>query len=686
MKRWLYNLAMWVLRRFQPKPDIASENRFLKEAVDKLIGNTLEEQRKAEYSERVGELIEARMMAGSGPWRVDATVLRDTDRLIDLAASQLNGGTGALPLKETAYKLREDNPILAQGATGDIELALANVEWRREINLSWLEFSRWGIQQIILISRLHYIKNPWIQRAINIVAAYVFGRGVEVMSEDDDANDVLQEFFERNKSTLGQVALANDQRRLQYDGQVFYAFFGDKVSTGKVTARTLDATEVFEIVTNPDDTDEPWFYHRKWMQKTFDESTGGYTKTAEAKEAYYPAISWTPKAAQKSQQAINGHPIMWDVPVLHFKGGTGIAKWHFDCPKAYAAIDWAKAGRKWLEACSTVRQSLAQIAWQLTTKGGQQALEGAKQALATTVGPTSSLWDKNPTAVAGATFASGPGTTLQAMNTTGMGGNPGEVAEYRTMVANVFEIPSTWLGDYTAILATATTLDRPTELGMLEKQERWREVLVTIAKYVLTVDQVAASGKLREAKKYRRKIVECDRKRLPNGKWVYEAKPKKGAPEILVKVNFPAIREGDMPANIGAIVNAMTLENKSGQVVGIDEKVGVGLLFEQLGVEDYGQIVDEMYPDPISGKPGRKGYDPDRTKVPIAPPIPKPQPIPGGSPQAPGGNPTVPPPTGPPGNVEPGMKPAPPNTTEAAARLLNAIQRVKEKRNNASSE
>ena len=80
-------------------------------------------------------------------------------------------------------KLRETSPLLSAGATGDIELALQNVEWRREINLSWLEFSRWGIQQLILISRLQYIKHPWIQRGINVAANYVFGRGVEVKAE-----------------------------------------------------------------------------------------------------------------------------------------------------------------------------------------------------------------------------------------------------------------------------------------------------------------------------------------------------------------------------------------------------------------------------------------------------------------------------------------------------------------------
>jgi hypothetical protein len=113
---------------------------------------------------------------------------------------------------------------------------------------------------------------------------------------------------------------------------------------------------------------------------------------------------------------------------------------------------------------------------------------------------------------------------------------------------------------------------------------------------------------------------------------VYEASQSRPDDQIQLKCNFPAIREGDMPANVKAIAEAMTLDNKGGQVVGIDEKVGVGLLYEQLGVADYGDVLDEQYPETGDDK-----YDPSRTKEPLPPPIPKALPDPGGVPQAPGG-------------------------------------------------
>ncbi len=631
MRKWLvrlfYSISKRLARTINPVPqqlaEAKAENVALKRLVSEYVDNSTEAQAKRDQWERVSEMIEARTMAGSGPWRVSDELLAETDKLITYASERIQQG---------GVRLRETSPLLSAGATGDIELALQNVEWRREINLSWLEFSRWGIQQLILISRLQYIKHPWIQRGINVAANYVFGRGVEVKAEDDTADEILKQFFERNKKVLGQAALADLHKRLQYDGQIFYCFFADAVDTGEVNIRTIDATEIFEIITNPDDTDEHWYYHRKWTSRKFDPK-GGVNAQGESMDCYYPALNAKfPDGGPVKE--INGKQVMVDNPVLMQKGGTGVGKWLFDTPKPYAALDWARNGRKMLEADLTTRIALSRIAMTLTTKGGQQALEGAKQQLGTTVGPNTAIWDQNPPAVPGATFASGPGTSLAAFDTRGAIRNPKDVAEYRNMVAIVFEEPPTWFGDMeTSNMSTAQTLDRPTELGMMEKQERWREVLIDISTYVLTVDQGAARGKLSEAKKGNWRITEALRMQKKSGQWVYVSESQqKSEGTIQLKCIFPSIREGDMPANVKAITEAMTLDNKGGQIVGIDERAGVARLAEELGLENYGDVLEEQYPDS-----GPDKYDPNRTKEPLPAPIGRALPPPGGVPQLPGG-------------------------------------------------
>ncbi len=153
-------------------------------------------------------------------------------------------------------------------------------------------------------------------------------------------------------------------------------------------------------------------------------------------------------------------------------------------------------------------------------------------------------------------------------------------------------VPETFLGDVsTGNLATATSLDRPTETAMLELQEQWIEDLGIIGTFVLVVSAKAPSGKLREAKAGKQVTIrEARRVRAPDGRMVYEAKkPTDGA--IEVKVNFPSIREGDVPALVAATVSAI----QNGK---LDPKVGVRQLCDLLpGIEDADAIVGEMWPD-----------------------------------------------------------------------------------------
>ena len=569
-----YCLSLYRWLRPTPNPQLKSlqeQNQDLAEALLELKGQ--EYAQRAQFIERQHELFEARQMAGMGPWQ---------------PAAVQSGKPG---------KLRESQASWA--AFSDLDLMLDTVEWRREINFAWLEFSRWGIQQIILLSRLYYIKNPLIQRGINTAAHYVFGRGVEVGSPDETANQVLQDFFEANKKVLGQIALTDLERRKYYDGNLFFVFFPDTAATGTVQLRTIDAVEIQDIVTNPDDTDEPWFYRRAWTERVFDESTGR-TQT-QTRELWYPAVGYEPAARPAT---INGVEIRWENPILHRRCGA-VSKWLFGCPLVYAALDWARAARDFLVNCATVKQALAQIAMKVTTKGGQQAIEGIKQQMQSNTGPPNAIWDRNPPAVTGSTFISGPGTTLEAFNSKGGGGDPGEVREFRNMVACVFGIPPTFLADMeTSNLATATSLDRPTELNFLEKQEAWREDLIIIAKYVLSVSGGAPGGRIREAHSSKIAIVESARRPVRtasgNTRWIMEASTTKQAGRIEVTVNFPAIVEGDVPAMVDSTVKAF------GTGV-LDEKTVALQLYDLLpGVEGGIDIAEEQYPGSVAERQKKK--------------------------------------------------------------------------------
>lgn len=593
------------LRPKPPAPDLAQSIRHAtiahvreadKDRTISMMSTALEAygaQERAiarEAQDRRSELEEAIHMGGSGPWRSPIN-------------AELNTQTNA-QLRETAF------PFVAQGAYGDAELMLQNIEWKRETSMSLLEFTRWGIQQIIMISRLRCIKDPMLNRGMNVSAQYVFGRGVEITSEDPAADEILKQWRERNKSVLGHTALTDLHRAKYYDGNIFFVCFTDKVNTGEVNVRTFDAVEMMDMISNPEDSSEPWYYRREWVQTEISDDGTRHNIT---KRAWYPALNYEPVDRLK---VIDSVDVMWDAPVYHRKCGAP-GKWHFGLPLVYPALGYSQAVKRFLEDCMTIRNSLAQFSMLLTTKGGQQALQGYKNQLSTTVGPSASLWDQNPPAVTGATFASGPGTELKAFSTKGAGGDPAEVREYKLMVCMVFGLPESFFADMnTSNLATATSLDRPTELNFMEMQEVWREDLVMLATYQLKAALGAASGKLREALGGRTVLIR-ERRRVRGGvmgpfegtrKWrIYEATAPKD--EVTVMVNFPAIIEADVPANIGAIVQAATFGNKAGEVVGIDEKEAVRLINQELGISE--DVLAEQYPET-----GPNAYDPVRKKAP----------------------------------------------------------------------
>jgi hypothetical protein len=639
-----------ILQRQQAALSIAAEQL----AVDRLH----EESERSGLTSFIAEMIEAKRMQGPGPWQQPAASMAEAKGLMQLADWVASGRRGNPPIP-----LQEAQLPGAVGAFGDINLALQNVEWRREINFSWLEFSHWGIQQLMLISRLYYIKNPIVRRLVDVCAAYVFARGVEVSTDDDAANDVIKAFFEANRQCFGHVALMRTERAKDTDGNVFWVLFPDRVDTGTVQVRTIDPIEIQEIVCNPEDSDEPWYYFRVWTENALREDG---TIEFVPRKAWYPSLGYYEKTYDMGDQrppTMRNDPIAWASPIYHRKCGD-VGKWRFGCPRIYPMLDWAKESRRFLEACMSVRQALSQIALVITSKGGAQALQGLKQAFETTVGPSTQVWDTNPSAVPGGMFASGPGTTVEAFKTQGAGFDPEGVRQYKLMCCMVKGVPETFLADVsTGNLATATTLDRPTETAMMQLQEEWCEDLTVITQAVLRWSLQAPSGKLREGVKRlgvdpdRVKILEAKRVYKPNGTWHYEV-PKVKALKVIreasgdapadveplkVKVDFPNIREGDVPALVGAWVEAMTLGNKGGLVVGIDEKVGVTGMAEVIGVENAREMAEKMYP--------AKEYDPDRTKEIEPPPIGKVQPT-GGAPQNPGGNQVAPPPPGPPPSRE----------------------------------
>ena len=564
-----------------------------------LVLRDMLDDRREMWNREAQDLREAIAMANGGPWRAPLT-LNATFTSSEAASDS------------TAVAIREGGAVVAlKERLAELELALEDRGWKRQLALANIEFSRYGIQQIILISRLYFIKNPLINRGVLISAYYVFGRGVEISSEDKDANKALDKFFEdpRNSTEVSHIGLVEKDAALQTDGNLFWTLF-TSVDDGCVLVRSIDPTEIEEVICDPQDSATPWYYHRRYMEMQFNPSSGLTTPVPQ--ECWYVALGFEPPPGLSE---IAGKPLVKDqktgefIPILHTKDG-GLAKWHFGCPSVYGAIDWARAYRHGLEDYCSMKRAQTRFAWGVETQGGTPAIAAWKQTLATTLANTDSSIEQNPPPVVASALISGPGNKVTPFKVSGLQDSPEELRRILLMVCAHFGLPETFFGDAsTGSLATAVSLDRPTELKFKQRQEKWKVVLKLLSGYVLYRASMAPGGALREAK-------------------------KNGA-AIKVKVAFPSVLEHDIGGMITAIVNAATLNGF--EVSGIDEKVAVRLMLEELGYEEAEELVEKMYPST-----GPDKYDPLRTAEDLGAVAPPPGPP--GAPPAPGATPGTPPP------------------------------------------
>ena len=477
----------------------------------------------------------------------------------------------------------------------ELELALEDTDWIRMSLEGLTEFSNAGLSRIIAIARLAFLKNPLINRAVNVQAFYVWGQGVNIEAKPDEIDAVVQRFLDHPKN---QAELTSHQAQtmkevqLQITSNLFFVLFTNS-STGRVLVRTIPVDEILggDIISNPEDDKEPWFYKRVWSQRTFDLETG--ERGSVSKTAYYPDFRYRP-AATGRPDTIGGHPVHWDQPVLHVKVG-GLDGMRFGVPEVYSALDWAKAVTKDLERYATLRAALARWAHKLSIEGGSAGVAAAKAKLGSTLG-TGGGQETNPAPITASTFISTPGARLEAMQTRNALPSPDDGRRLGLMVSAGTGIPETILfGDAeVGNLATAKTLDRPTELKMLDRQTLWADTLKDVLLYVIEQAARKANGPL--AGVVTLTPDEDDAELVRPTVRMADADGTEQEVPPPIEVVFPAILERDVVARVDAIVNALTLDGKSPAGT-IDPRTAVTLLLQALGLDDVDEILDQLVPE-----------------------------------------------------------------------------------------
>lgn len=147
-----------------------------------------------------------------------------------------------------------------------------------------------------------------------------------------------------------------------------------------------------------------------------------------------------------------------------------------------------------------------------------------------------------------------------------------------------FGFPETFWGDAEAgSLATAKSLDRPTELKIIDRQALWKSILNDIFSLVALWAVKAPQGPLRSVGKPEREI---------EGAQMNERVIWGDGVDGNIDILFPAVIEHDVREVINAIIDAQTLSGRN-EGAGIPLKTAVSAILNELGLDNIDEIMTE---------------------------------------------------------------------------------------------
>ncbi len=483
----------------------------------------------------------------------------------------VDGMADADPLDDLSEQLR------AEQATN--ELLVESIAELEQDNRGWLlidtlgqqlQFTRQGLSEIAASARLNYLANPLIRRAVNVRMFYTWGQGVEISARDEDVNAVVQAFMDDalNQQVLfGHDARQDKDRALQLDGNVFLALFTSPL-TGHVQVRSIPWTEITRVVSNPEDRADRWFYLREWQGTVVDPVTGGVV--SQRQRAFYPVLGYRPPTRAKR---IGDVEVRWDSPTLHVRVG-GLDDMDFGVSEVYSALNWARAYKGFLEDWASLAKALSKFAWKGKTRPGRAT--ALRRKVEETGATANSV--RNAPGAGQALITSDEVSDLTPISKTGATLDADSGRPLAMMVAAAMDIPYTILMGDPDIgnLATAKTLDRPTELAMQSRREMWAGIYRQLLNYAIDQAVKAPRGPLHGTvglDEYGREVITLA-----------------GDVDRNLDLDWPSILEHDIKELVDAIVAA----DGTGRV---PAAVICRLLLTALGVENVDEVMADLVDD-----------------------------------------------------------------------------------------
>jgi hypothetical protein len=507
-------------------------------------------------------------------------------------------------LRVAAWNLELAERRVLDGRAGGLRESVAELEqrltdpgWRLFTTAITQEFSDAGRQQMRDVCRLMQTANPLLKRGADLRSAYVHGGGVQHTARangkghkgEQDVQKVISDFLGDDgnaRSFTGAAARDRLEHTLCSDGEFWVALI-TRPLTGEIQTRVVLADEIAEIIHNPEDRSEPWYYRRAWIERVYGDD--GST-TDVRRELMHPCVDYRPA---RRPGAFAGVRVAWDKPMLHVNVGRP-EHWQHGVPDVYAAIPWARAYKIFLEQWASLVAALSKFAWRTTADGSRQARQIRS---AMTAAAPRYPGDPDPNAVGG-TAITGVGHTLEAIPKSGATIDAESGRPLAMMVGAGMGLPVTMiLSDpgQTGARAVAETLDLPTELTMGQRREVWTAVDQRILRYVIAEAVRAPRGPLKG------KIT---RDRFRDREVIELA----GETDDTIDIVWPDLSDTTVTEKVTAITSAAATGTVPPEVV-------LRLLLAALGVRHADTIIEAMVKDgvfqwpsqPGQGAPGQPG-------------------------------------------------------------------------------
>lgn len=459
------------------------------------------------------------------------------------------------------FRLEEASDYLATlqaSFNEDIGWKKIGVEGQREMTQE-------ARRQAAELCRVFAISNPLVKRGLALRAGYVWSGGIGIQAPDgketgtQDVNKVVQDFLDdpgNRKAFTGAQAQVRNENQLGTDGMVYAVVFSNP-QTGFCRIRTLDPIEVTDIITNPEDASEVWFYRRDFVETTLGERTS--RPMTRERTVWYPALGHQPT---RRMAVIDGDPVNWDAPV-YMIAVNQVGK--FGVGDAYAALPWARSYREFLEDWAKLTKALSRIAWRMS--GKRSAAQQMRSQL-------------NGLAEAGGIAGMDAGSQLEAVPKTGATIDSESGRPLATMIAAALGLPvTTLLADpgQTGARAVAETLDLPTRLEMQGRREVWTEAYRALLNYVIDQAVLAPQGPLKGG-------VQIDHFTQQ------EEVILQGESDRTITFTWPELDDTPIDVMVKAIVDADATQK-------LPPLETMRLLLRALGVRDVDEILDQFTDD-----------------------------------------------------------------------------------------